>query len=306
MHDVFICHASEDKQDVARPLAERLAANGLSVWYDEFSLKLGDSLRAEIDKGLRDSRFGVVILSHSFFAKKWPQNELNGLFAKEVAGNKTILPVWHDLTQSEVTQYSPILADRIAASTALGLDKVAERVLDTIVPGWQHKTSRTGGVAVSPTSIRLHTGEWSVETPVSVLNRGESPAYAVMLRIAIVGDQVPAESLEIDAETQDPPLEIRMGDVIASADQLRFDCSDQFGRQVVLMVLHTLKPRTTRTVKIKGTAPVVSTADVSVVAVNEAPKELLRKGDSQVAISFMPQEDVRVKGVSLVMRRVRG
>ncbi len=38
-YDVFISHASEDKEEVARPLAEVLRRNGLSVWYDEFELK---------------------------------------------------------------------------------------------------------------------------------------------------------------------------------------------------------------------------------------------------------------------------
>lgn len=88
MHDIFICHASEDKEQVARPLAGQLRSVGLSVWYDEFSLKLGDSLRESVDKGLAGSRYGLVILSPNFFAKKWPQAELNGLFAIEMAGGE--------------------------------------------------------------------------------------------------------------------------------------------------------------------------------------------------------------------------
>lgn len=68
-HDVFICHASEDKDLVARPLAELLRGHGVAVWYDEFSLTVGDSLRRKIDRGLSDSRFGVVLLSPDFFRK---------------------------------------------------------------------------------------------------------------------------------------------------------------------------------------------------------------------------------------------
>ena len=67
--DVFISHATEDKEKVARPLAEALRNNGLDVWYDEFSLNLGDSLQESIDKGISESRFGIVILSKSFFGK---------------------------------------------------------------------------------------------------------------------------------------------------------------------------------------------------------------------------------------------
>src|SRR3546814_11969636 len=82
-HDVFICHASEDKDLVARPLAELLRGHGVTVWYDEFSLTVGDSLRRKIDRGLSDSRFGVVLLSPDFFRKEWPQAELDGLVARE-------------------------------------------------------------------------------------------------------------------------------------------------------------------------------------------------------------------------------
>src|SRR5262249_18107981 len=96
--DVFISHSSEDKDELVRPLAKALQAKGVSVWYDEFSLKMGDSLRASIDYGLVNSRFGVVVLSKSFFAKHWPAQELNGLAAKEVKGKKVILPIWHKVT----------------------------------------------------------------------------------------------------------------------------------------------------------------------------------------------------------------
>jgi hypothetical protein len=100
MRDAFISHASEDKDQVARPLAVALQSAGLDIWYDEFSLSLGDSLRASIDSGLSDSRYGIVVLSPSFFAKRWPQEELNGLFAKELLGTKTILPIWHNIKLS--------------------------------------------------------------------------------------------------------------------------------------------------------------------------------------------------------------
>jgi len=91
--DFFISHASEDKQAIARPLADALLAMGIRVWYDDFSLAVGDSLLESIDRGLSRSRFGIVILSHHFFSKHWPQKELNGLANLEVDGRKVILPV---------------------------------------------------------------------------------------------------------------------------------------------------------------------------------------------------------------------
>ena len=67
LYDVFISHATEDKDDIVRPLAEALINQNLRVWYDEFELRLGDSLRRKIDVGLTQSRFGIVVLSHAFF-----------------------------------------------------------------------------------------------------------------------------------------------------------------------------------------------------------------------------------------------
>src|SRR5258707_10987988 len=97
-YDVFIAHASEDKNDVAKPLAEALRSYGVRVWYDAFTLKLGDSLSRSIDDGLANSNFGLVILSPSFFAKNWPEYELRGLTAKEIGGrNKEILPLLYQV-----------------------------------------------------------------------------------------------------------------------------------------------------------------------------------------------------------------
>jgi hypothetical protein len=104
----------------------------VKVWYDAFTLKMGDSLRRSIDKGLANSRYGVVVLSPSFFAKEWPQKELDGLVAREVEGEKVILPIWHNVSREEVCRYSPTLADRVAASSADGTDVVVAKILEAI------------------------------------------------------------------------------------------------------------------------------------------------------------------------------
>jgi TIR domain-containing protein len=130
--DVFISHASEDKDELVRPLASALKNANVSVWYDEFSLKLGDSLRESIDLGLANSRYGVVVLSKKFFEKHWPTQELNGLATKEVNGNKVILPIWHRVTFEEVRAFSPILADRLAENSAVGLERVVQRIVEVL------------------------------------------------------------------------------------------------------------------------------------------------------------------------------
>lgn len=131
--DLFICHASEDKSEVALPLANLLETQKIRVWFDEFSLKLGDSLRRSIDKGLSNSRYGLVIISPSFFKKEWTQKELDGLTAREIDGTKVILPVWHNITKEEILKYSPTLADKHAVSTDLGFDVVVEKISKAIV-----------------------------------------------------------------------------------------------------------------------------------------------------------------------------
>jgi len=136
--DVFISHASEDKAAVAEPLTNALMDVGLMVWYDTIELKIGDSLRGSIDKGLRESRFGVIILSPAFFGKHWPTLELNGLAQKEVNGEKVILPVWYNIGVDDVRSQSPLLADRVAAQWATGIESVVASLLKVIQPTTVH------------------------------------------------------------------------------------------------------------------------------------------------------------------------
>jgi hypothetical protein len=135
LYDAFICHASEDKESFVRQLAEQLRGSHLQVWYDEFTLDVGDSLRDAIDAGLRGSRFGLVILSPHFFNKNWPKKELNGLFARETAsGESLILPIWHGVSYQEIVKVSPLLADRKALNSNSGLDSVCRSLLRKIRP----------------------------------------------------------------------------------------------------------------------------------------------------------------------------
>lgn len=133
LRDVFLSHASEDKDSIARPLAHALQTRGYTVWFDEFELTVGDSLSKRIDEGLASSRFGVVILSPAFLGKPWPERELAGLVAKEmVGGERVILPVWHGLDQAAVAAASPPLADLLAANSSDGVPAVAERIAAAI------------------------------------------------------------------------------------------------------------------------------------------------------------------------------
>ena len=120
-YDVFVSHAYEDKESFVDEFVEALRNQELKVWYDMDKLKWGDSMREKIDRGLAKSRYGVVILSPNYIAehKYWTKAELNGLFQVETVNGKTILPIWHNLTKKQVVEYSPIIADRKAMTTAL-------------------------------------------------------------------------------------------------------------------------------------------------------------------------------------------
>lgn len=132
--DVFVSHASDDKDSIVRPLAQALQDRGLRVWYDEFEMRIGDNLRRRIDAGLANSRFGVVVLSPAFFAKNWSQYELDGLVTREMdGGQQIILPLWHDISRSQVAAHSPSLAGRYALQTSASSPvEIAEQIAEVV------------------------------------------------------------------------------------------------------------------------------------------------------------------------------
>jgi hypothetical protein len=133
-YDVFISHAFEDKEPFVSSLATRLSEKGISVWYDQSVLTVGDSLRKSIDKGLANSRFGIVVLSKAFFAKGWTEYELNGLVSREnTERTKVILPIWHEVSKDTVLSYSPSLADKVALNTGLQtMDEIVSQLTSVI------------------------------------------------------------------------------------------------------------------------------------------------------------------------------
>lgn len=132
-YDVFISHASEDKDEVVRPLAYALQSEGLTVWYDEFEMRIGDSLRRKIDKGLANSQFGIVVLSKDFIKKCWTNYELDGIKTKSVTGEQVVFPIWHNITKKEVVDFSPSLADKLARNTSTyTVDEIAKEIAEVI------------------------------------------------------------------------------------------------------------------------------------------------------------------------------
>lgn len=136
--DVFLSHASEDKADVALPLAESLERRGVTVWLDKAELRIGDSLRRRIDRGIRSSRFAAIVLSESYFAKGWPQYELDGIVTLSVGGEQNLLPIWHNIDRGFVLDRSPSLADKFARSTSnTEIEEIAEEITQLVLEARQ-------------------------------------------------------------------------------------------------------------------------------------------------------------------------
>jgi len=130
--NVFISYAHEDRDEIAYPLATRLRELGLEIWFDEFELKLGHSITQGIDHGISGSKAGVLIISKSFFAKKFTKYELRGIVQRHIMEEIKILPIWVDVNAEEVRSFSPSLADLLAANWETGIDSVISKILDTL------------------------------------------------------------------------------------------------------------------------------------------------------------------------------
>lgn len=118
-YDFFISHASEDKEEFVRTLYQALIDVGYKVWFDEITLKIGDSLTAEINKGLIKSKFAIVVASEAFIRKNWTRYEFESLVAQEMdSSTKRILPIWHGVSKDQIISFSPNLANKVALNTA--------------------------------------------------------------------------------------------------------------------------------------------------------------------------------------------
>ena len=153
--DIFIAHATEDKKAVVQPLARKLLDLGISVWYDEYQLRIGYGLRRTIDYGLSQSNFGALVLSPHFFAKDWPQRELAGLQAL----NTRLLPLWHEITREAVAHYSPTLADLFALKTSeYSIPAIAQNIADRVRQDGTRKSSE--GIPAQLRDVVLYGSEY--------------------------------------------------------------------------------------------------------------------------------------------------
>ncbi|AOA01440.1 TIR domain-containing protein [Carnobacterium maltaromaticum] len=133
-YDVFISHSANDK-DYVNKLATQLKESDVKIWYDSDSIGWGESIRTSIDKGLKNSKFGIVIISTSFIEKYWTQYEVDGLLNKEQAsgGRIVFLPIWHNITADEVADYSPSISGKLALNTSYDtIEYIVEKIIDLL------------------------------------------------------------------------------------------------------------------------------------------------------------------------------
>lgn len=130
----FISHDSRDKKEIAEPIALQLQKWMCPVWFDQYSLKVGDSLREGIEKGLQECQKCILILTPNFLNNNgWSRREYDSIFTRElVEKQRVILPIWHDVSAEDVYRYSPILADRVGAQWTVGVEEVARKLLAAI------------------------------------------------------------------------------------------------------------------------------------------------------------------------------
>lgn len=134
----FISHDSRDKEPFVRDMAATLQAMFCTVWYDEYSLVAGQSLRASIEKGLKECKKCVLVLSPNFLANEgWTKAEFDSIFTREIFEKQNVVvPVWHGVVKEDVYSYSPRLLDKVGISSSLGVQEVCRRIVRAI----QHET----------------------------------------------------------------------------------------------------------------------------------------------------------------------
>jgi hypothetical protein len=303
--DIFISHASEDKDAVARPLYESLTAIGLRVWYDEFTLKLGDSLRQSIDYGLANSRFGIVILSPNFFEKNWPKNELDGLFSRETGKNKIILPVWHNIDKATIIRYSPMIADRFAVATNRGLDIVVKEIMKVVDPSSSYLADGKLGIEVSPASMPIHSKEWTSSSFFTVINKVSDPVYSVYVKISLLSNKLETTNIKITPTRKSILPRTGAGGIYIDPDILRTDGIDSNNIKTIYVIISILNPHESRTLAIENIKIAGSTKDKLLFEIHKfesKPPIMVKKVDAfAYPVSF--KESFQVSSMTMILSR---
>ncbi|HEY4212780.1 MAG TPA: toll/interleukin-1 receptor domain-containing protein [Steroidobacteraceae bacterium] len=183
-YDCFISHAGEDKEGFVEPLAMELHRLGMRVWFDRFTIKVGDSLSRSIDDGLAQSRYGVLVISHAFLRKPWPEYELRGLVAREIGKEKVILPIWYGVSRDDIIGFSPPLADKMAIlSVDDDVAPVARQLMEVIRPDLFEHIQRAEALRRKLRSLPVKEVPWSrIKVDTLIRHHRLTPQQMVRIR----------------------------------------------------------------------------------------------------------------------------
>lgn len=115
--DVFLCHAWDDRQGAAKELNDLLEAAGVKVWFSEKDLGLGVPMMRAIDKGLANSKVGLVLVTPALLARLPKESVADKELSTLLAGNR-LVPIVHKTTYEALREVSPMLASRSGLDTA--------------------------------------------------------------------------------------------------------------------------------------------------------------------------------------------
>ena len=150
MHDSFISYAFEDSE-FATNVAFGLKNNGLSVWFAPLSLKVGDTLLDSIEKGLNESRTGILVLSPSYLAKNWTKYEMDILIRQYVDAGKKLLPIWLNVTKQDIEKKHIGLSGIFGISDTASVPAIVSQLVEVLsdgapfrglVPIWEEPVNR--------------------------------------------------------------------------------------------------------------------------------------------------------------------
>lgn len=137
----FISHDSRDKDELVRELAKELYSLACPVWYDEYTLKGGDNLREGIEKGIKEAKKCILILSPNFLENdKWAKSEFETIFVREIYKKEdVIIPIWHNVSEDDIYEYSPKLLSKVGLNTSMGIKELAKKIVEAINKEAQRK-----------------------------------------------------------------------------------------------------------------------------------------------------------------------
>lgn len=132
MYDVFLCHASEDKDSIVRPLYEALIDLGLKVFLDSEEIGWGDSLIDVINKALHKSKYVVAVMTENSVEKKWPQKEINAVLGNEIKhGKNKLLPLIHGDAE-DILGHNFLMSDKLYKEWRGDPNEIAQAILELL------------------------------------------------------------------------------------------------------------------------------------------------------------------------------